>query len=84
MLILMGIKIGPEAHAFTIKRDNILTKRSEIRASDASKEVKTTRLDERTSENAFLEVEEGSMYGTEIADKKKCMHKVPLHGSVYA
>ncbi|GFT82577.1 hypothetical protein TNCV_1633791 [Trichonephila clavipes] len=57
----MRIKIGSEAHAFVIKRDNIRIQRSEIRASDASMETRTARLEERTSENTFSEVEEAPM-----------------------
>ncbi|GFR26203.1 hypothetical protein TNCT_155151 [Trichonephila clavata] len=34
----------------------------------ASKDARTARVEERTSENAFFEVEEGPMYGTGIAD----------------
>ncbi|GFY42476.1 hypothetical protein TNIN_112321 [Trichonephila inaurata madagascariensis] len=54
MLTLMGTKDGPEAHAFAVKCDNIWIERSEIRASDASKEARTARLKERTSKKAFF------------------------------
>ncbi|GFR25321.1 hypothetical protein TNCT_100501 [Trichonephila clavata] len=47
MLTRMGIKIGPECHAFAIKRDTIRNKRSEIRASDAPKKARTARLEEK-------------------------------------
>ncbi|GFX42756.1 hypothetical protein TNCV_2197131 [Trichonephila clavipes] len=60
-----GIKIDPEAHVFAVKRVNIRIERSEILAS---KEAKTAPLEERTSENAFFEVEKGSMYGAGIVD----------------
>ncbi|GFR07044.1 hypothetical protein TNCT_112431 [Trichonephila clavata] len=65
----MGIKIGPEA----FKRDNIWIERSEIRASDASKEGKTARLEERTSENAFFEVEEDPMYVVQESQVEKML-----------
>ncbi|GFR16671.1 hypothetical protein TNCT_650011 [Trichonephila clavata] len=68
MLTLMRIKICPEAHAFAVKRGNIRIECSEIRAYGASKEARTARLEERTSENAFFEVEEGPMFGAGIAD----------------
>ncbi|GFV26637.1 hypothetical protein TNCV_4059611 [Trichonephila clavipes] len=51
-----------EAHAFAVKRDNIRIERSEIRASDASNEIRTVQLEEKTLENAFFEIEEGPMY----------------------
>ncbi|GFR01952.1 hypothetical protein TNCT_679651, partial [Trichonephila clavata] len=66
-LILIGIKIGPEAYELAFKRGNILIECPEIRASDASKEARNARLEESTSENAFFQVEEGPMYGAEIA-----------------
>ncbi|GFQ95940.1 hypothetical protein TNCT_531481 [Trichonephila clavata] len=68
MLTLMRIEIGPKAHAFTVKSDNIRIERSDIRTSDASKKARTAHLEERTSENAFFEVEEGPMYGAGIPD----------------
>lgn len=68
MISLMGMSIGPEAYAFAIRRDNVRIKRSEIRTSDASKEARTARLEERNAENIFFEVEEGPMYGAGIAD----------------
>ncbi|GFQ70025.1 hypothetical protein TNCT_144361 [Trichonephila clavata] len=40
----------------------------EIRDSDGLKEVRTARLEERTLEKAFLEVEEVLMYEAGIAD----------------
>ncbi|GFQ71265.1 uncharacterized protein TNCT_442401 [Trichonephila clavata] len=61
MLTFMGIKSGAEAHAFAVKRDNIQIERSEIRAFEALKEVQTASLEERTSKNAFIEVEDGPM-----------------------
>ena len=64
----MGITLGPEAHAFAVRRDEIRIERSEPRASEASKEAKTTRLRERTSENKQFEVEEGLLYRARIAD----------------
>ncbi|GFQ71527.1 hypothetical protein TNCT_25081 [Trichonephila clavata] len=47
ILTLMGIKIAPEAHTFDVKLDNIRVERSEIRASDASKEVRNAPLELR-------------------------------------
>ena len=35
----MGITIGPEAHAFAVRRDQVRIERSELRASEASQEV---------------------------------------------
>ncbi|GFU40270.1 hypothetical protein TNCV_1733701 [Trichonephila clavipes] len=58
MLTLLGIKISPKAHGFVVKRENIRIERSEIRASNASKEVRTAHLKERTLENESFEVEE--------------------------
>ncbi|GFV86349.1 hypothetical protein TNCV_1469121 [Trichonephila clavipes] len=57
-----------EAHAFAVKRDNIQIARSEIRAFNASKEARSARLEGRTLENTFFEVEEDPMYGTGIAE----------------
>ncbi|GFX79008.1 potassium voltage-gated channel protein Shal-like [Trichonephila clavipes] len=48
---------GPKAYAFAVKRDTIWIERSEVRASDTSKETRTTHLEERTYENTFFEVE---------------------------
>ncbi|XP_033179000.1 uncharacterized protein LOC117152198 [Bombus impatiens] len=54
---------------FAVKRDETWIERSEIRVSDGSKEAaRTARLHERTSENEHFEVEEGPLYGAEIAD----------------
>ena len=63
----MGITIGPKAHAFASKRDETRIRRSEVRASDASKEARTARLAERSEEDLF-EQEEGPMYGAGITD----------------
>lgn len=68
ILSVMGITIGPEAHAFAVRRDEDRIERSELRASEASKEGRTARLHERTSENENFEVEEGFLYGAGIAD----------------
>ncbi|GFU27664.1 hypothetical protein TNCV_3825721 [Trichonephila clavipes] len=68
MLTLMGIKIGPEAHGFAVKYLDIRIEYSEIRASDVSKDTRTALLEERTSENAVFEVQEGPTYGTRIVD----------------
>lgn len=68
ILSVMGITIGPEAHAFAVGRDEVRIERSELRASEASKEARTARLHERTSENKHFEVEEGFLYGAGIAD----------------
>ncbi|GFX80841.1 hypothetical protein TNCV_3215891 [Trichonephila clavipes] len=54
VLILMGLEIGPEAHAFAVKRDNIRIERLEIRAFNASKEARTARLEERTENTLVL------------------------------
>ena len=62
ILSVMGITIGPEAHAFAVRRDEVRIERSELRASEASKEAKTARLHERTSENEQFEIEEGFLY----------------------
>lgn len=64
----MGMKIGPEAHSFAVRRDNARIERSEIRTSNASKEARTARLEERNAENSFFEVEEGLMYEAGMAD----------------
>ncbi|GFS44298.1 hypothetical protein TNIN_485311 [Trichonephila inaurata madagascariensis] len=58
VLTLLGIKIGPEVLAIGIKPDNIRIEHSEIRASDASEKARTARLEERTAENAFFEIED--------------------------
>ncbi|XP_044578272.1 uncharacterized protein LOC123260944 [Cotesia glomerata] len=68
MMTLMGMKIGPEAHSFAVRRDNARIERSEIRTSNASKEARTARLEERNAENSFFEVEEGLMYEAGMAD----------------
>ncbi|XP_074108761.1 uncharacterized protein LOC141533663 [Cotesia typhae] len=68
MMTIMGVKIGPEAHAFAIRRDNARIDRSEIRASSASKEARTARIENRNAENSFFEVEEGPMYEAGMAD----------------
>ena len=47
----MGITIGPEAHAFAIRRDEVRIECSELRVSEASKEARTARLYKRTSKN---------------------------------
>ncbi|GFQ90962.1 hypothetical protein TNCT_517071 [Trichonephila clavata] len=54
MLTFMEIKIDAEAHLFAVKHDNIRVERSEIRASEASEEARTARLEERTTEIAFF------------------------------
>ena len=64
----MGITIGPQAHAFASKRDETRIRRSEVRASDASKEARTARVAERGEEEDLFEQEEGPMYGAGIAD----------------
>lgn len=43
-------------------------KSSEIRASSASKEARTARMENRNAENSFFEVEEGPMYAAGMAD----------------
>ncbi|XP_068988155.1 uncharacterized protein [Bombus flavifrons] len=68
ILSVMGITIGPEAHAFAVRRDEVRIECSELRVSEASKEARTARLHERTSENKHFEIEEGFLYGAGIAD----------------
>lgn len=65
---LMGITVGTEAHSFAVRRNEIRINRSELRASAASKESRSARLAERTSEDQNFEREEGPMYGCGIAD----------------
>lgn len=62
-MMIVGVKIGKEAHTFAIKRDN-----AHIRRSIASNEARTARLEERNVDNSFFEVEEGPMYAAGIAD----------------
>ena len=64
----MLIKIGPQSHAFTNRRDQQRINRSEIRASEASKESRTARMAERSANNAVFEVEEGTLYEAGMAD----------------
>ena len=64
----MGITIGPETHAFAIRRDEVRIERSELRTSETSKEARTARLHKRTSENEHFEVEEGFLYRAGIVD----------------
>ncbi|XP_044583788.1 uncharacterized protein LOC123264553 [Cotesia glomerata] len=68
MMELMGITVGTEAHSFAIRRNEVRIERSELRATAASKEGRTARLAERTSQNIEYEVEEGPMYGSGIAN----------------
>ena len=64
----MGITIGPEDHAFAVRRDEVRIAHSELRASEASKEARTARLHKRTSENEHFEIEEGYLYRAGIID----------------
>ena len=68
IMSVMGITIGPEAHAFASKRDETRIRHSEVRASDASKEARTARLAKRSEAEDLFEQEEGPMYGAGIAD----------------
>ena len=68
ILSVMGITISPEAHAFAVRRDEVRIERSELRVSEASKEARTARLRERTSENEHFEVEKGFSYRAGTAD----------------
>ena len=68
MMTPMGMQIRPEAHSFAVRRDNARIERSEIRTSNASKEARTARLEERNTENSFFEVEEGPVYEAGMAD----------------
>ena len=68
ILSVMGITIGPEAHAFAVRRDKVRIERSELRDTEASKEARTARLHKRLSENEHFEVEEGFLYRAGIAD----------------
>ena len=67
ILSVMGITIGPEARVITVRRE-VRIERSELRASEASKEARTARLHKRTSENEHFEVEESFLYRAGIAD----------------
>ena len=64
----MGITIGPEAQAVTAKKHETWIRHSEIRASDASKEVRTACLAERASENIQFEVKEGPLHRAVVTD----------------
>ncbi|GIY39348.1 uncharacterized protein CDAR_209531 [Caerostris darwini] len=68
ILDVMGITIGPDANAFAARQDEARIERSELRTSEASKEGRTARLHQRTSENEHFEVEEGFLYEAGIAD----------------
>ena len=68
ILSVMGITIGPEAHAFAVRRNEVGIERSELRASEASKEDRTARLHKKTLENEHFEIEEGFLYRAGIAD----------------
>ena len=68
ILSVMGITIGPEDHAFAVRRDEVRIAHSELRASEASKEARTARLHKRTSENEHFEIEEGYLYRAGIID----------------
>ena len=68
ILSVMGITIGPEAHAFAVRRDKVRIERSELRDTEASKEARTAPLHKRISENEHFEVEEGFLYRAGIAD----------------
>ena len=68
ILSVMRITIGPEAHAFAVRRDEVRIERSELRASKASKEARTARLHESTSENEQSDVEKGFLYRAGITD----------------
>ena len=59
ILSVMGITIGPETREVAIRRDDVRIERSELRASEASKEARTARLHETTSENEHFQIEEG-------------------------
>lgn len=61
----MGMKIGPESYGFAVRRIAGRIERSEVRASDASKEGRTARYEERNAENIQ---EEGPMYEAGMAD----------------
>lgn len=65
---VMGMTIGLETHGFVVRRDEARIQRSEVRASNASKEGRTARLEERNAENNQYEVEEGPMYEAGMAD----------------
>ncbi|KAK0072408.1 hypothetical protein PV325_011403 [Microctonus aethiopoides] len=65
---LMGITVGTEAHTFVIRRNVVRIDRSKLRTPATSKEGRTARLAERTSQELAYEVEESPMYGSGIAD----------------
>nr|XP_036673639.1 uncharacterized protein LOC118877739 [Drosophila suzukii] len=67
---LMGIKIGLESHGFAVRRNAVRIQRSEVRASDASKEGRTARYHKRTAKINRYEVEEGPMYEAGMADQE--------------
>ena len=46
ILSVMGITIGPEAHAFAVRQDKVRIECSELRASETSKEARIARLHE--------------------------------------
>ena len=50
------------------RRDQQRINRSEIRASEASKEGRTARMAERSANNVAFEVEEGTLYDAGMAD----------------
>lgn len=65
----MGMKIGLKSHGFTVRRNAVRIQRSEVRDSDASKEERTARYQERNDQiYQYEEVEEGPMYVAGMAD----------------
>ena len=63
---IMGIKIGPHAKAAADARDNVRVRKAEAAHSAASKEARTSRRMERTTQDDWFEEQEGDMYGPGI------------------
>lgn len=68
ILNVIGMTIGPKAYAFAIQRNISRIERSKQRASDASKEARTSRKSLQASENIYFEVETGTLHQPGIAD----------------
>ena len=67
-MLIMGCRIGREAHSFIKKRDEKRIARSERLLSDV---IKQARIDIRVEQAALKklqEIEEGILYGPGIAD----------------
>ena len=62
IMTIVRVKSGPEERAFATRRDNARIDLSEIRASSASKEARTARIENGDAKNSCFVVEEGPMY----------------------